>query len=181
MVGAALRGGWRWSGRGLRTAVALAVWAACPPAWAQDASDAKPGEVLVPVERPAGPGDAAPPREVDLDDLLRLPSGYGAEVERRGGATASEWRARFGSARQEIEDARKKLAELDAELDKASGSASAWQVSAPGSSDPQASPLSLRLRQDIKAERARIEEGERQLRALEVQADLAAVPPAWRE
>ena len=135
------------------------------------------GEVLVPVESQP---DAAPP-QIGLDDLLRLPNSFEADVDRRGGATASEWRARFERARDAFADAKEKLVELDRELDKASGSSSAWQVSAPGSSDPQTSPLNLRLRQDVKDQRVTIEDAERQLRALHVEADLAAVPAEWRE
>lgn len=184
MDGARLRGTRRGSGGvgclpGLLAVLLLSASGAA--AQTAPASDAPTGPgsdgPLVPVER--APGDDAP--RVGLDDLLRLPSGYGAEARPRGGANEAEWRARFEAARQDIEAAREKLAELDAELDKTSQSSSSWQVSAPGSSDPQASPLSLRLRQDIKAERARIAEAERRLRSLHVEADLAAVPAAWRE
>lgn len=151
-----------------------------PPAEkpAPGAAEAGSGEVLVPVQ--ASPDDA-PPRQVELDDLLRLPQGFSSDVERRGGVTRSEWLARFSGARQELADAKKKLVDLNGELDKVSQSSSSWQVSAPGSADPQTSPLSLRLRQDIKAQRTRIEEAERRLRALDVEADLAAVPASWRE
>ena len=133
-------------------------------------------------------GPATPPAEetgeapdVGLDDLLRLPTGYGAEMDRKGGATAPEWRARFEGARSQLADARKKLEQINAELDQMSGDSSAWSVAAPGSSDPQASPLSLRLRNEMKEQRGVIEQAERDLRALHVEADLAGVPDAWRE
>ncbi len=131
--------------------------------------------------------DAPPPRsdepapDVDLDRLLRLPHSFESDVDRRGGATVSEWRARFESARTDLAEARKRLAKAEAELEKTSGTSSAWQVSAPGSSDPQTSPLSIRLREEIRSEREAIDGAERRLRALDVQADLAAVPPEWRE
>jgi hypothetical protein len=135
------------------------------------------GEVLVPIQ--TGP-DAVAPR-VGLDDLLRLPDSYEAEVQRRGGATASQWQSRFEAQRKALGEARERLVELDKELDKISGSSSAWQVSAPGGSDLQTSPLNLRLRQDVKDQREKIEQAERALRELHVQADLAAVPSEWRE
>lgn len=139
----------------------------------EPAADEK-GMVLDPVQ------EAGPPPDVPLDDLLRLPDGFGAGSDRRGGATRPEWLERFSVARADFEEAKQKLTELDAELDKVSASSSSWQVSAPGGSDPQTSPLSLRLRQDIKAQRERIDEAERALRALHVEADLAAVPTDWR-
>ena len=125
-------------------------------------------------------GDA-PGSAVGLDQLLRLPDGFEADVERRGGATASEWRARFSGARSEIGEAKRKLEEVEKELGQISGSSTAWQVSAPGSTDPQTSPLSLRLRQEVRDQRAAIDEAERRLRALDVEADLAAVPEEWRQ
>lgn len=135
----------------------------------------------------SGPVDASPDAApsnapvVALDQLLRLPNSFEADVDRRRGATASEWRSRFADVRAQIQEAKLQLARTQKELDQASDSSSAWQVSAPGSNDPQASPLSLRLRQDIRDRRAQVEETERRLRALEVEADLAAVPEAWRQ
>jgi hypothetical protein len=43
------------------------------------------------------------------------------------------------------------------------------------------SPLDFRLRQTIQRHRLEIERLERQLRELEVEANLAAVPESWRE
>jgi hypothetical protein len=118
---------------------------------------------------------------VGLDKLLRLPNSFEADIDRRGGATASQWRLRFQKARDGVEEAKKQLAKTEQELDKISVSSTSWQVSAPGASDPQTSPLSLRLRQDVKGHRLEIEEAERALRSLDVGADLAAVPAEWRE
>ena len=127
------------------------------------------------------PPSSTPGEPVGLDQLLRLPHSFEADVDRRGGATASEWRARFTGARDEIDQAKRKLGELEQELGQISGSSSAWQVSAPGSTDPQTSPLSLRLRQEVREQRAAIDDAERRLRALDVEADLAAVPEEWRQ
>ena len=125
--------------------------------------------------------EADPVPEVGLDKLLRLPNSFEADIDRRGGATATEWRLRFGKARDDVEEAEKKLTKAEEELGRISGSSTSWQVSAPGASDPQTSPLSLRLRQEIKAHRVEIKEAERELRSLDVAADLAAVPTEWRE
>jgi hypothetical protein len=147
-----------------------------------------------PGEEPGIASDAGPEREIDarpppdtaaapveLERLLQLPDGFGADVQTRGGATADKWRSRFRRAREEIETARSELARVEKELDSASESSSAWQVSAPGSDSPETSPLSFRLRQQVKDQRTKIAASERQLRALEIDADLSQVPSDWRE
>jgi hypothetical protein len=144
-----------------------------PPA--PEEVDARPGATGE-TEPAADPGP-----EVGLDKLLRLPNSFEADIDRRGGATASEWRLRFDKARGGVDEAKEKLVKAEKELDQISGSSTSWQVSAPGASDPQTSPLSLRLRQEVKAHRAEIEQAERELRSLDVAADLAAVPTEWRE
>jgi hypothetical protein len=135
--------------------------------------------------RPGATGEtepaADPGPEVGLDKLLRLPNSFEADIDRRGGATASEWRLRFDKARGGVDEAKEKLVKAEKELDQISGSSTSWQVSAPGASDPQTSPLSLRLRQEVKDHRVEIEQAERELRSLDVAADLAAVPAEWRE
>ena len=119
--------------------------------------------------------------QVSLDDLLGLPSGYDALVERRAGATEAEWRDRFAAARKQLEDVKQRLSEAEEELDEVSQVSPAWQVAPPGSSNPQNSPLSLRLRGEIKGYRQEVELAGREVRALEVQAELASVPHEWRQ
>ena len=102
--------------------------------------------------------DAVP--QIALDDLLGLPSGYQVEVERRVGATEAEWRDRFADAREKVEDAKRQLAKIQKELDEVSETSTAWQVAAPGSRDPQTSPLSLRLREEVRGQRWRCRTGE---------------------
>jgi hypothetical protein len=177
-----------------RALVALTVLAlALGPAAADESTPSsthKPGTPSpgTPEEVDARPGAtgetepaADPGPEVGLDKLLRLPNSFEADIDRRGGATASEWRLRFDKARGGVDEAKEKLVKAEKELDQISGSSTSWQVSAPGASDPQTSPLSLRLRQEVKAHRAEIEQAERELRSLDVAADLAAVPAEWRE
>jgi len=163
--------------RSIRRAVGLTAVLAALAALPARSADTPP--------QPTAPGsaeiDAAPGSAVGLDQLLRLPDDFEADVDRRGGATASEWRARFAGARDEIDQAKRKLEDVEKELGQISGSSTAWQVSAPGSTDPQTSPLSLRLRQEVRDQRAAIDDAERRLRALDVEADLAAVPVDWRQ
>ena len=132
-------------------------------------------------EDPIAEPESKPLPQVALDDLLGLPSDYEVLVQRRLGATAVEWRERFAVARKQIEDAKQRLSKAEEELDQVSQVSSAWQVAPPGSSNPQNSPLSLRLRGDVKSHRKSVESGERELRALEVEAALASVPHEWRQ
>jgi hypothetical protein len=163
----------------IRLALLLGAVLLCPggASLAQESAGAsareETGEVLVPVQQGGVP-------RIGLDDLLRLPDDFAADVDRRGGATRQEWSARFSAARDELEAAKEKLVEFEREMERSSDSSSAWQVSAPGSSDPQTSPLNLRLRQELKDQRIRIEEAARRQRALDVEADLASVPLDWR-
>jgi hypothetical protein len=129
---------------------------------------------------PTGQAVSEPAPEVGLDQLLRLPNSFEADVDRRSGATASEWRSRFEAARKHLDDAKVRLDEIERELQQVSETTSGWAVAAPGSKDPQASPLSLRLRQELKQQRTMIDDAERRLRTLDVEADLAAVPQDWR-
>ena len=53
-------------------------------------------------------------------------------------------------------------------------------MSAPGTTTPENSPLSFKLRVEIKRRREEITQAERELRKLEIEADLADVPADWR-
>jgi hypothetical protein len=124
--------------------------------------------------------DAAPP--VALDRLLRLPAGADYGVERRAGATRGEWRARFAALERDLDAARSALRKAQEELDQVAGTADAWQVGPPipGVAANTEAPLDYRLRQEIRRHREEVERLERSLRDLEVEANLAAVPPEWR-
>ena len=52
-------------------------------------------------EDPPGGSAGAPPR-VDLEKLLELPGDVRYDVEKKGGATQGEWRARFQKVRGEL-------------------------------------------------------------------------------
>lgn len=142
------------------------------PAWAQDPTP-------VPPETPAGES----PR-VELDRLLKLPSKLDYSVEKRGGFTSGEWRSRFQEIQAALEKEREGLARAEKDLEHVAGSADAWLVGPPmpgAAGDPSEAPLDYRIRQTMKRHRQEIKRLERQLRELEVEANLAAVPEDWRE
>ena len=120
---------------------------------------------------------------VDLDLLLRLPDSYTVDGRRRGGAGRSEWRTRFFEARETLDAEKATLAKLHRKMEGMAGSGGSWSAGAPGMSnpDPQQSTLNYKLRQDLRRARVAVSQAEKELRALRVEADLAAVPESWRE
>jgi len=165
-----------FAGPRLLAGLALALLLAAP-AGAQD--DA---------ESPSPPGGGASGAPVELDRLLRLPDSMEYDVERRGGATADEWRGRFRRARQEVASARERVQRAQKQLQEEAASESAWNVAPPGlgalggavqgSSEGSSNyKLSMALRR-AKEDLAR---SERALRNLTIEANLAGVPESWRE
>ena len=120
--------------------------------------------------------------DVGLDQLLRLPSDLDFERERRRGATAEQWRTRFESSRQELETAKRELRDARSKLDEMAGGGGGaqWKMAPPGSNQTEASPISFKLREDIRRGKEQVLEAERQQRALIIEADLAGVPETWR-
>ncbi len=130
------------------------------------------------------PAPAGAPGEVDLDTLLKLPSGLDYEVQTRGGETRGEWRSRFRTLRARLAHEKQALAEAEAKLAETAQAASQWTLAPPipGAEAAMAdAPLDFELRQDMKRHRQEIELIERQLQELEIEANLANVPPSWRE
>lgn len=128
--------------------------------------------------------DPDPLPRVGLEQLLRLPDDVATETPRRGGATRSEWQSRFRAARDELAEAEHLLAEARSELEDLASDSDAWQIAAPGaqpSTDVENSPLSFRLRQEIRSRREQVERAERRLQELSVEANLAGVPPEWQQ
>lgn len=126
---------------------------------------------------------------VELDTLLHLPSGFGARTPKGvAGAGESEWRRRFSKADRELSEARRSLEKTKKELDEVAvgGGGSQWSIAPPGGgggggeSSPSSSPMSFKLRQKLREDREQIDERERALRELRIEADLAGVPQAWR-
>jgi len=131
-----------------------------------------------------GAGPAAgedPPPAVELDQLLRIPRTTPIENARRGGATRSEWQARFTEAEENLEQARAALATAREELEGLAGEQGNWQMAAPGmpQGSSESSPLSYRLLQEIRRQREEVARFERRLRDLQIEANLAGVPEEW--
>ncbi|MAG32110.1 MAG: hypothetical protein CL908_14605 [Deltaproteobacteria bacterium] len=120
-----------------------------------------------------------------LDALLKLPSGFVSERSRPvAGANESEWRRRFDKAVRRLAEAKGALGSTKRELDEIAetGGSNQWSVAPPvgGNSTPMNSPLSFKLRQELKRNREELEVAERSLRELRIEADLAGVPQSWR-
>jgi hypothetical protein len=133
---------------------------------------------------PSAPGTSGgdPPR-VELDQLLKLPSTLDYTVEKRGGFTPGEWRSRFQELRTALATEREGLERAEKDMEQVAGTADAWRVGPPmpgGGGAAAEAPLDFRIRQAIKRHRQEIERLERQIRELEVEANLAAVPEDWR-
>jgi hypothetical protein len=134
----------------------------------------------------AGSSDRGAP---GLDALLKLPSGYNNQPlpQSVAGASEKEWRRRFRVTRSALDEARETLEATKRELDGVAfeSGGSQWSVAPPGGGGGGApsqstSPLSFKLRQALKASRIELEAAERSLRELEIEANLAGVPVAWR-
>jgi hypothetical protein len=180
------RTGLGWS---LLLAATLA-WTA--PGWAEEA----PAVDEATEERSHGPAIVVPnsattrePRgksDPGLDALLHLPSGFlGAGSRSVAGAGEAEWRRRFDRAQSDIDETAENLTQTKKELDSAAegSGASQWSVAPPGggsSGGPSGSPLSFKLRQKLKEDRQALENADRAMRELRIEADLAGVPADWR-
>jgi type II secretory pathway component PulM len=116
---------------------------------------------------------------VQLDDLLKLPDSGSYDVERRGGATRGEWRERFVNVQSDLDEERAALAQAKQELEKVAGNADAWKLTPPGATAGNDAPLDYRLRNQIRQHTAEVERLEKQLRDLQVEANLAGVPDSW--
>lgn len=138
----------------------------------------------------AGPGRAqespqSAPAPVPLERLFKLPQDVdlGAGAVRRGGSTRAEWRGRLEAARSGLAQARARLEEAREKLEGLS-SDQAWSMSAPGLGGGQAqapaeSSLDYGLRQELRRQREAVASAERRLQDLEIEANLAGVPPDW--
>ena len=156
---------------GRRAALALPLALALSPATI--AEEGKPA---------SAEGEGAP--RVELEKLLELPASREYSVQSRGGATPGEWRARFRELRGDLEEERAALERAEAELEEVAGTTDPWKVGPAlpgGGGTSDEAPLDYQLRQKIRRHREEIERLERNLRELQVEANLAGVPAAWRE
>ena len=126
-----------------------------------------------------------PPPPVGLDKLLKLPGGPLPPGSAPSGASPDRemWEGRFREVRLALQEAKTRLSQSQAELERLAAKSDAWQVAAPGAQpgqNSQNSPLSYRLRQEIRGHREEVEQQQKRLRDLEVEASLAGVPAEWR-
>jgi hypothetical protein len=128
---------------------------------------------------PVEADEPAPP--VAYDALFRLPSDTGSRPGERVGPDRKRWEDRFAAVRVDLSEAQAELARSQTELEAIARKTESWQMAAPGA-QPTAenSPVSYKLRQDIRRQREAVGRAERRLRELEVEASLAGVPPEWR-
>lgn len=142
---------------------------------------ADPGAENRPTSAPQASPEQAP--AVGLDSLLRLPSSTApVEPPRTGGASRQEWQERFAAARADVESARQAIDKAQRELGQLADGGTAWQMSAPGTTaGADNSPVSFRLRQELRRGRDELASAERRLSELEVEANLAGVPADWMQ
>jgi hypothetical protein len=132
----------------------------------------------------AGEPEPAPPPEVPLERLLKVPGSVVAPPAeaRRGGKTRAEWQARFQKAYADLETARKALDDARKQLEEVAPD-QAWSMTAPGlpvNTAPAETSIDFRLRQQIRRQREEVERAERALDDLGIEANLAEVPDEWR-
>jgi hypothetical protein len=133
-----------------------------------------------PPPAPQAPGAGKQPA-VGLDSLLKLPpSGAPAAEPRAGGVSRHEWEQRFAAARGDVAAARNAIDKAQQELGALARGTETWQMSAPGAqAGTENSPVSYRLRQELRKQREELSSAERRLTDLEVEANLAGVPEEW--
>lgn len=129
-------------------------------------------------------GGSPPPPGGSIDHLFELPSGFEPQVgEKRGGATESAWRERFTEARAEIEAAQARLRASKQKLAELAEEGGGWGVAPPVPgmvTQTNDAPLNYEMRERIRRDEAALDAAKRQLVNLEIEANLANVPEAWR-
>jgi hypothetical protein len=141
------------------------------------------GATLLAAAAPAQDGSAedavAPP--MSLEALMRLPPNVESKPElRKGGATRREWEERFARAHGDIEEARAALAASQHELEQLA-SGEQWKMGAPGApAGGENSPISFKLREQMRRQREEVTAAERRLTELRIEANLAGVPQDWQ-
>jgi hypothetical protein len=118
---------------------------------------------------------------VRLDKLLKLPASVEYDMEKRGGATRTEWKSRFKEASADLASAKKDLDAVVGKLEKAAEGADSWRFVPPGGDVTAENQENIRLRQDVTRKREEVARAEKRVRDLEVEGNLASVPDDWRQ
>jgi hypothetical protein len=141
------------------------------------------GRAAAAEEKEASPAPAADPAPaVGYDALFRLPNDNRSGPAEGAALDRKRWEARFADVRGDLDGAKAQLAKAQSDLESLAHKSESWQMAAPGA-QPTAenSPVSYKLRQDIRKYREDVGRAERRLRELEVEASLAGVPPEWQK
>jgi len=135
----------------------------------------------------AGPGaaeaEASAVPAVSLERLFQLPPQAAPKAAERlqRGVDREEWEERFRAAHGEVGSADAALRAAQEELESLAAGSAAWQLAAPGASaGSENSPLSFRLRQEIRRQRENLAKAQSKLTDLRVEASLAGVPQEWQ-
>lgn len=160
----------------------LAVLAGVSVAWGTETPD---GLGITGAASAEDSGDAEAPEavpDIELESLLKLPSGWQGKEQRRQGLTSGQWRGRFAELMREREETERGMAQARRELDAMAGEGGTgtWQMGAPGSNNTEVTPMSYKHRELIRAAKEQLEEIRRKERALGIEADIAGVPRGWR-
>ena len=129
-------------------------------------------------EPPVSPRASGEAPSLDLERLLRVPSGMPVQrADLRSGKGREAWARSFGEARDEVEQLEARIERNKQSLrDNASED---WGFTPSGGAAPS-DPEVLRLRAELRRDRQSLETARQRLRDLEVEASLAGVPDAWR-
>ena len=140
--------------------------------------------VPIPVGPALGEGEAASVPAVRLERLYQLPQQLAPRATQAwpGGADREEWEQRFRLAHRELDEATAAIGAAQKELEGMASGGGSWQLAAPGAgAGAENSPLSFRLRQELRRQRENQAKARAKLTDLRVEASLAGVPQEWQD
>ena len=169
----------------------IALWIGAAPAWAEpepaaeaeSAVESEPASEPDPdsgAESPVDSGPAGGRPVLSLDSLLSPRTGeWEKRATLRGGRDRETWRRDFGDARGEVGQFEGQVEEVQQKLRKASAGGD-WSYSPAGAGEA-VDPEIMKLRAQLRRDRASLDAARSRLRDLEVEASLAEVPDHWIE
>lgn len=125
------------------------------------------------------PTSEAPAPSLGLDRLLRVPRSGGARLDVRGGRDRAGWEGEFREVRREVRELEARIAATQEKLRETSSEN--WGFTPAGAGGPATDPEVLKLRTQLKRDRASLEAAQERARELEIEAALAGVPDSWTE
>lgn len=162
--------------RWLLTALWIGICAATPASVAAEPEPAAEPDPEAGVD--SGPATGRP--ALSLDSLLSPRTGeWEKKATLRGGRDRETWRREFSDARGEVRQLEGQVGEVQERLRQAS-SGGDWAYSPAGAGEA-VDPEVMKLRAQLRRDRASLETARSRLRDLEVEASLAEVPDHWIE